>query len=627
MLAPPATLEVGFQLGLFFCFAVGATFSIPSVWKRFFKEDANGVPAGGAYLKAGEYGETEYSNTWSVFKEPLNAWTSLAYSWFGVVICYVGWVDYTTILDRSKEHNRMIADAGFSLMIGSFCIYLGVSSFLFHASHTEVWRKADAGMTSGICIPLVMFAIWDRSRIPGLSPLLMMSMCSFLLFSLTNGFVPYGSSDILLPGMIIIVWSLELLPRYGGPQDSEQYIFWARCLFAVAGGALLRAIDVKRKEANVKVTLTGIYFVLALIFGATVGYSDFSALCAIAAGVTVIVSPSKGHIFWHIASAYALYIWWYMLRIRPGNPPTPYTSDNTFWNLLLFIAVKNGFRRLTMTLPAYFIPAVYHDRLRLVVEHLVFTAWGYVTVIDMPGAHSWYLTPILCWFTPVYPSAAFTVYYTAKVATHVEDVLFLWATGSTVTKPAQAQAVQGGGGGGGGGGKAAGGSGGGSGGADDSDGAGGGSGGGSSQKQQGAGGGGGGSSALSSASPAKHLGLGLSATATSMLSALKRTASINSMSSSVPESPTRLELARRGSNATSTMSLAALAAASAAAAADIESNKVQWDDEDDPKSPVVSLMTSRSERAEGEVLRSFHHNVAAMIAVVSLFTGKLQTLS
>ena len=35
------------------------------------------------YLKAGEYGETEIDNDWSVFREPLNAWSSLFFSFFG----------------------------------------------------------------------------------------------------------------------------------------------------------------------------------------------------------------------------------------------------------------------------------------------------------------------------------------------------------------------------------------------------------------------------------------------------------------------------------------------------------------------------------------------------------------
>ena len=518
MLAPPESLNAGFRLGLILCFVFGCVCSIPSVWEYFFKKDKDGLPMGGAYLKAGEYGETELNTSWSVFKEPLNSWTSLAYSVFGVAICYVGYVDYYAL--PAYAENRMTLDAGFSMMIGSFCFYLGISSFLFHASHTEIWRKADAGMTSGICIPLAVFAIWDRVRLPGIDSYVMMSMCSFLLFTLTHGFVPYGSSDILLPGMILILWTLELLPRFGGAIHDDQYIYWLRCLFAVLGGALLRAIDIKRKAPRAKNGLLGVFFVLLALFGFLVGFTDDVTLCALLAGVVTVLNPARGHVFWHIASAYALYIWWYMLRIRPGDPETPYHGDNVLINLLLFIALKNGFRRLVMNIPPAYMSTDYQDRVRLVVEHLVFAVWGYYTVVVQPTVfHSWLYQPILCWFKPVYPSSAFMVYYTAKVASHTEDVLYLWFTGSTFTKPA-AQ---------------------------------------------------------------------VNPTAASTIDAAANVISA-SMGLLVPGPAVR---------------------------------NVSEDSDVDPmrSKSTLSTMSNRSERAEGEHLRAFHHNIAAMMAVVSLFAG------
>lgn len=524
MLPPPESLDAGFRLGLLICFLFGAVCSLPSVWKTFFKEDKNGLPLGGAYLKAGEYGETELNTTWSVFKEPLNSWTSLAYSVFGIAICYVGYVDYYA--PPADASNRMTADAGFSMMIGSFCFYLGISSFLFHASHTEIWRKADAGMTSGICIPLAVFAIWDRVRLPGIHSYIMMSLCSFLLFTLTHGYVPYGSSDYLLPGMILVLWTLELVPRFGGVLHDDQYLYWLRCLFAVLGGALLRAIDIKRKDPKVKNILLGVFFTLLALFGFLVGFVDDVTLCALVAGIVTVVNPARGHIFWHIASAYALYIWWYMLRIRPGDPDTPYHSDNVLVNLLLFIALKNGFRRLVMNIPSNYMSPDYQDRVRLMAEHAVFAVWGYYTVVEQPTVfHSWMFNPILCWFKPVFPSSAFMVYYTAKVAAHVEDVLYLWCTGSTFTK--HAPLVNGPPGG-------------------------------------------------SATSPTHTL------TASLGISGLLPSPALRTPS----------------------------------------------DSEEDPmrSKSTVPAMSSRAERAEGEHMRSFHHNIAAMMAVVSLFAGKYRVL-
>lgn len=54
----------------------------------------------------------------------------------------------------------------------------------------------------------------------------------------------------------------------------------------------------------------------------------------------------------------------------------------------------------------------------------------------------------------------------------------------------------------------------------------------------------------------------------------------------------------------------------------------EQDTEDSDTDPMraksaLSSMSSRSERAEGENMRAFHHNIAAMMAVVSLFAGDL----
>jgi hypothetical protein len=131
--------------------------------ERFFPQKKDGTPLGGAYIRVGEYGEVELNkdNRYSVFKEPLNAWSSLAYCVWGIVICIVGTYDYFDFgfhPYHGLAPNRMAGDNGFSVMIGSFLLYLGLTSFLFHASHSPTWWRANNGMTSGLMIPLVLFA-------------------------------------------------------------------------------------------------------------------------------------------------------------------------------------------------------------------------------------------------------------------------------------------------------------------------------------------------------------------------------------------------------------------------------------------------------------------------------------
>ena len=69
-----------------------------------------------------------------------------------------------------------------------------------------------------------------------------------LQFSLTHGYLPYGSSDVLLPSLVGVTWGLELLPYFGGAISEAQYTLWQECVYSVLIGFLLRLADVKRKK-------------------------------------------------------------------------------------------------------------------------------------------------------------------------------------------------------------------------------------------------------------------------------------------------------------------------------------------------------------------------------------------
>ncbi|KAJ1415964.1 hypothetical protein B484DRAFT_157626 [Ochromonadaceae sp. CCMP2298] len=344
MLPAPGSQDIALAVGLLSCLAFGAVCSVPSIWLQFFPKHKDGTPVGGSYLKAGEYGETEMDTKWSVFIEPLNAWTSLVYSVFGLMILVVGLYD----LYAEEPQNRMTADAGFSLLLGLSCVYLGVSSFLFHASHAEVWRKADAAMTIGVLFPLAVFSIWDRNRLQGLDYTFTLGLSVLLLFSFTNGYVPYGSSDVVLPALVALVWTLEFWPRYGGYLHPAELLYLLRSFCGLVGGVLLRAADIKRNAPTTRTLLLAAYSLIVLAFALTVDVFDTLTLCGAAAGLVTLHNPARGHIFWHGASAYSIYIWWYALRTRPGDPLTPYGADNILFAVVLMFALKNAVRRIFM---------------------------------------------------------------------------------------------------------------------------------------------------------------------------------------------------------------------------------------------------------------------------------------
>jgi len=124
------------------------------------------------YLRSGEYGEYLYhKNDISppIWKEPLNAYTSLAYSYFGTIIFCIGLSDALHNLARADdtelvEANILMNHGLFSILFGCSLIYLGVSSFMFHATHSEYWCKRSAGMGCGVMIFPIMWGICDRIK-------------------------------------------------------------------------------------------------------------------------------------------------------------------------------------------------------------------------------------------------------------------------------------------------------------------------------------------------------------------------------------------------------------------------------------------------------------------------------
>lgn len=415
--SPPFFIQ-SFILSILFFSGVGLIFSIPTLWKYIFSNPT-------IYLKSGEYGESRFNHSsWSLWKEPINGWSSLIYSVFGGVISLCALND----MHSPTNANIVSSHPEFSLLFGVSSILLGVSSCLFHASHSEFWRSMDAGMTSGVCVPILALAFYDRSRVIGIDNGLLMTLIAIVFqISLTYGFLPYGSSDILLPTLIISCFILELSPPFGGPVDKDQFILWYRIIYITICGALLRASDilyVKHKTSEYGYVMK-IYLALTLLFIYLLGAQDLAILTGILCGAIVWRTPYLGHMFWHFFSSFALFYWWYMYRIRPGDPPMPsLTQDLTFsfspLSLIFFILLKNAVRRIFMSIA---ITKKLKDRIMYFSEHSFFAYWGYYVIHLLPNEDSWLQTPSLCWNTVIH-SSEFHSFYLAKVATHLEDLLY-----------------------------------------------------------------------------------------------------------------------------------------------------------------------------------------------------------
>lgn len=446
MLPSPPHFFSSFLLGCALSLLIGAYFSRRSTWQRLFPKGSFQV-----YKKVGEYGEFDhYPFSWSPFNEPLNAWTSLIYTVCGVMVLICGISD--SQVPAGEEHNNLVRAYLLSIFYGLSCMYLGVASFLFHASHAETWRKADAGMTSGVVISVVVFSIYDRFCPPAIVLPYFLCVAIVLQFSLTHGFLPYGSSDVLLPLLVAFIWGSELLPRYGGVVDSGEYGLWIECCYSVLVGFLLRIVDIKRSNPSIYKNILRLLMVLSIFpFCWALGMTDPVLVFGLFAWLTVCHSPYLGHIFWHFGLAGALFIWWYMLRVRPGDPSQSEGAkhDLSTISIIFFLVIKNALRRLAMVLP--FAKKNQQDQCLYLLEHVFFACLGYYCIFYLPehspsdydkggylfdtdapalsrgASHqgSWVYNTKLCWLGSVYPSDFFHMYYLAKLGSHFEDVIYM----------------------------------------------------------------------------------------------------------------------------------------------------------------------------------------------------------
>eukprot|EP01036_Dinobryon_divergens_P033659 gene33659-43500_t len=270
-----------FFVAVFLCLVTGAVLSRPEIFKLFLSSSS------GVYLKAGEYGETELENKWSVFKEPLNSWTSLAYSVFGIIVLFTGLID---LQNRDPNYLQAAAAAARSVFSSSTAEQTSLAS-TSDAPATFNLVATGPSSSGGLlqeqsAVPLFGLALWDKLRPPALSEEMLVLFCLLVLVSFTHGYLPYGSSDILLPSLVAFGWTVEFAPRYGGATDPAEYVLWGQCAYVTLAGVLLRATDIKRKNVTTKRVLLVTYLSLTYLFSWLLGYSDSAVILGTAAGAT-----------------------------------------------------------------------------------------------------------------------------------------------------------------------------------------------------------------------------------------------------------------------------------------------------------------------------------------------------
>ena len=104
-----------------------------------------------------------------------------------------------------------------------------------------------------------------------------------------------------------------------GAMDWEgESALWLQCFYGAVGGMLLRLSDIKRKQKGFFTHAVRGFFLVTLVFAYCLphGLLDPLVMCGMVAGGVVVFRPSSGHIFWHLGSSYALYVWWLTFRVH-----------------------------------------------------------------------------------------------------------------------------------------------------------------------------------------------------------------------------------------------------------------------------------------------------------------------
>mmetsp|Transcript_3093 Transcript_3093/g.4737 ORF Transcript_3093/g.4737 Transcript_3093/m.4737 type:complete len:627 (-) Transcript_3093:275-2155(-) len=307
------------------------------------------------YLKHYEYGESDdlltseprqnkWWRSWTPYAQPLNAWSSLAYSFIGIVVLGVSYVDMSS---DGEPRNEMAKYPSFGILYGLTNIWLGIASGLFHASLRDYWRAVDAGMTNGVIMAPLFFELFLMIQHSEIGEYWFTALALLLQMSFMYGYMPYGSSDIVLPALVATTWTLGFYSRYSEPLP-EMWKLFKQCQWGLFSGFLLRLYDIKRKVPRFLTVLIGVYYGMNLFYFWWSGYQIIYFVPALYGGV-VMIFPWVGHSWWHFSTAYALLLWYVLNRSTPDfvwkKPPV---ADKLGFLFLICIASVNAVRRLCL---------------------------------------------------------------------------------------------------------------------------------------------------------------------------------------------------------------------------------------------------------------------------------------
>jgi hypothetical protein len=349
----------------------------------------------------------------------------------GCVIMMTGCYDLWHLTSPDVIQNRLMASPLVSIAIGIFGISIG-SSPVFVPNDAKI--SMELKLISVIWLWVLAFAVWDRARPP------LLTLWTFYGFTALSSVTMIIFPDLSTSFNCMIIFSfmilcclIELGSVGYGAVSVEQYSLGYASLFLGGIGLYLQAIPLEFASKCSQSRVISVFFAWALLHGYLQG-SVLIAVAGIASLVTLLNFPSYANTISNWCTSLSIMLWWYMLRVRPGDPPMHFFNNYEIFAIALFALFKLNIRRL-LVYKSYdnILTSIWVENWSIWLEKSSLCLWAvHLLFLYPPVDANWYFDTLLCWTDPAIPNYSLNLYYLVNIASSVEDVMW-WVTagGST----------------------------------------------------------------------------------------------------------------------------------------------------------------------------------------------------
>lgn len=348
----------------------------------------------------------------------------------GSIMLCIGLYDAWNMQQSFIARNRLIDAPIISVALGLLSISCG-SSAIFSTNENKT--SIDSKILSISWLWLVAFAVWDRARPPlfnlwAMFVLTGASSATIMIFPDSNGLINIA----VTLGYMICCLALELSFGYG-PVASEQLQLGHIALYLGGLGTSLLNFSLDTNSSTTKHIGLAIMCCWTVWFGYLLSSIVF-LLVAFSALSAIFKFPQFSCQVGSWASTLGIFVWWIMLRLRPGNPPMSVFDGYEFFAVALLIVYKLNIRRLLAVRSLEnIVLGIWVENVSIFVEKAAFCLWGYYLLFVYPAKeNNFFFDTFLCWSHPAMPSFSLNLYYLVNMASCIEDVVW-WITSGAST--------------------------------------------------------------------------------------------------------------------------------------------------------------------------------------------------